>query len=115
MNNELRHPLTDLTAGSLLRLRDGEGRAVVVFGGQVWITLEDDTLRELARMADRFSTGVHIHVAEDTCDEDFCAEQHQMALIDRLANGGLMLSAAIFVAHETLNSRSASRRARWSV
>ena len=38
MNNELRHPLTDLTAGSILRLRDGQGMAVVVFEGLVWIT-----------------------------------------------------------------------------
>ncbi|HEY6511295.1 MAG TPA: DUF2917 domain-containing protein [Burkholderiaceae bacterium] len=42
MNNELRHPLTDLTAGSILRVRDGQGRAIVVFEGRVWITLEDD-------------------------------------------------------------------------
>ena len=42
MNNELRHPLTDLTAGSVLRVQDGEGRAIVVFEGQVWITMEDD-------------------------------------------------------------------------
>jgi len=42
MNNELRHPLTDLTAGSVLRVQDGEGRAIVVFEGQVWITLEND-------------------------------------------------------------------------
>lgn len=42
MNNELRHPLTNLSAGSLLRVRDGQGRAVVVFEGQVWITLDDD-------------------------------------------------------------------------
>jgi len=42
MNNELRHPLTELTAGSMLRLRDAQGLAVVVFEGQVWITLQDD-------------------------------------------------------------------------
>lgn len=42
MNNELRHPLTDLTAGSILRLRDGQGLAVVVFEGLVWITQSGD-------------------------------------------------------------------------
>jgi hypothetical protein len=42
MNNELRHPLTDLTAGSILRLRDGQGMAVVVFEGLVWITQSGD-------------------------------------------------------------------------
>jgi len=42
MDNELRHPLTDLTAGSMLRVRDGQGRAIVVFEGQVWITQDGD-------------------------------------------------------------------------
>jgi hypothetical protein len=42
MNNELRHPLTDLTAGSLLHVRDGQGRAVMVFEGRVWITQAGD-------------------------------------------------------------------------
>lgn len=42
MNNELRHPLIELTAGSTLRVQDGQGRAVVVFEGLVWITLEGD-------------------------------------------------------------------------
>jgi len=42
MDNELRHPLTDLTAGSMLRVYNGEGRAIVVFEGDVWITQHDD-------------------------------------------------------------------------
>ena len=42
MDNELRYPLTDLTAGSMLRVCDGKGRAIVVFEGQVWITQDDD-------------------------------------------------------------------------
>ncbi|MFI4930613.1 MAG: DUF2917 domain-containing protein [Burkholderiales bacterium] len=46
MNNELRHPLTELTAGSTLHVRDGQGRAVVVFEGQVWIT-QDSDLRDI--------------------------------------------------------------------
>jgi putative selenium metabolism protein SsnA len=65
-------------------------------GAHASFTLHDETLRELARMAERFSTGVHVHVAEDPCDEDFCAEQEQMALVDRLANHGLLQPEAIF-------------------
>jgi hypothetical protein len=42
MDHELHQALTDLTAGSTLRLRDGQGRAVVVFEGQVWITQDND-------------------------------------------------------------------------
>ena len=42
MDHELRHPLTDLRAGSMLRVRDGEGCAIVVFEGVVWITQHND-------------------------------------------------------------------------
>jgi Protein of unknown function (DUF2917) len=42
MNNELRHPLTALTAGSMLNVSDGQGLAIVVFEGLVWITQNDD-------------------------------------------------------------------------
>ena len=42
MDNELRHPLTELKAGSTLHLRDQQGYAVVVFEGQVWITQDGD-------------------------------------------------------------------------
>ncbi|HSW22637.1 MAG TPA: DUF2917 domain-containing protein, partial [Burkholderiaceae bacterium] len=42
MNNELRDPLTELASGSILRVRDGQGRAIVVFEGEVWITLQND-------------------------------------------------------------------------
>ncbi|HEU5294685.1 MAG TPA: DUF2917 domain-containing protein [Burkholderiaceae bacterium] len=42
MDHELRYPLTELTDGSLLRLCDAQGRAVVVFEGRVWITQEND-------------------------------------------------------------------------
>jgi len=46
MDHELRYPLTELTEGSLLRLCNAQGRAIVVFEGRVWITQEDD-LRDI--------------------------------------------------------------------
>ncbi|HSW27215.1 MAG TPA: DUF2917 domain-containing protein [Burkholderiaceae bacterium] len=55
MNNELRHPLTELTAGSILRLRDAQGLAVVVFEGQVWITLQDDPRDVVLAAGESFS------------------------------------------------------------
>jgi len=42
MDNELRYPLTELAAGSMLRLTNVRGRAIVVFEGRVWITQEGD-------------------------------------------------------------------------
>ncbi len=69
-------------------------------GAHAAFTLEDETLGELARMAEQFTSGVHIHVAEDLCDEEACNEQHQAALIDRLAGHGLLKQGNIF-AHGT--------------
>jgi hypothetical protein len=42
MNTELRQPLTELPEGRTLAVRNGRGRAIVVFSGQVWITQDDD-------------------------------------------------------------------------
>ena len=69
-------------------------------GAHAPFTLGDETLDELVRMADQFATGMHIHVAEDLCDEEACNEQHQAALIDRLAGHGLLNERNIF-AHGT--------------
>ena len=69
-------------------------------GAHAPFTLGDETLDELVRMADQFASGMHIHVAEDLCDEEFCNEQHQAALIDRLAGHGLLNERNIF-AHGT--------------
>ncbi len=69
-------------------------------GAHAAFTLEDETLDQLARLADQFSTGVHIHVAEDLCDEEICNEQHQVSLIDRLIGRGLVKPRSVF-AHGT--------------
>lgn len=42
MNTQLEHALTPLAAGRLLRIEAGQGRAVAVYHGQVWITQERD-------------------------------------------------------------------------
>ena len=55
MNHELRHPLTDLKAGSILRVCDGEGRAIVVFEGRVWITQSGDLRDTVLSAGESFS------------------------------------------------------------
>jgi len=69
-------------------------------GGHALFTLEDETLQELVLLANQFNTGVHLHVAEDVCDEEICQEEHQTLLIDRLNGYGLLLQDSIF-AHGT--------------
>ena len=69
-------------------------------GAHASFTLEDETLKQIVKLADQHATGVHIHVAEDLCDEDICNEQHQAALIDRL-NGFSLLQERNIFAHGT--------------
>ena len=47
-------------------------------------------------MAADFETGVHIHVAEDACDEEECQTEHQTFLIDRLASYKLLKPGSVF-------------------
>lgn len=42
MCTPLRHTLTDLPRGTLLRIDEGDGRVVAVFDGEVWLTQDND-------------------------------------------------------------------------
>ena len=66
-------------------------------GAHASFTLEDETLRQLAALAADFDTGVHIHVAEDVCDEEDCQEKFQTFLIDRLSGAKFLKQKMIFV------------------
>jgi len=65
-------------------------------GAHASFTLDDETLGQLVGLAADFGTGVHIHVAEDPCDEEDCQERHQQFLIDRLANARLLMAESVF-------------------
>lgn len=86
-----------------------DGRFAGLVGAHASFTLADDVLGELSRMADRHSTGVHIHVAEDPCDEAACRADHQISLIDRLDRHGLLRPSSVF-AHGTHLSPDAIAR-----
>lgn len=77
-----------------------DGRFAGLVGAHASFTLADDVLAELSRMAETYSTGVHIHVAEDPCDESACRAEHQISLIDRLDRHGLLTPSSVF-AHGT--------------
>jgi putative selenium metabolism protein SsnA len=65
-------------------------------GAHASFTLEDETLGQLAALAADFGTGVHMHVAEDPCDEEDCQTKYQQFLIDRLVGARLLLPESIF-------------------
>lgn len=76
--------------------RAPDGRSAGLVGAHASFTVEDETLGQLAELANDFETGVHIHVAEDPCDEEECQAEHQMFLIDRLASHKLLKPGSVF-------------------
>ncbi|MHC4064799.1 MAG: amidohydrolase family protein [Planctomycetota bacterium] len=80
--------------------RRGDGRFAGLVGAHALFTLEDSALDALAELTREFDTGLHIHLAEDACDEEACNAEHQMFLLDRLKAHGLLQPAALF-AHGT--------------
>ena len=70
-------------------------------GAHAAFTLEERTLEALAQLAGEFDRGVHIHVAEDSCDENRCQERFQILLIDHLANHGLLSKTDSLFVHCT--------------
>lgn len=68
--------------------RDGHFAALV--GAHAAFTLSDASLRACVELAEEYATGVHIHVAEDPCDDTICRGQYGSPLLDRLYNCGLI-------------------------
>ena len=80
-------------------------------GAHASFTLEDDSLDALADVAERYGSGVHIHVAEDPADEAHCREKHGQSLIDRLAGHGLLSAKAVYAHGTHLDKPSIDRLA----
>ncbi len=78
-------------------------------GAHASFTLEGETLDKLASLAEGFGVGVHIHVAEDPCDEEQCQAQNQTLLIDWLTGHGILRSDSI-LAHGTHLNEDAAKR-----
>ncbi|MFO0840315.1 MAG: amidohydrolase family protein [Phycisphaerae bacterium] len=78
--------------------RDGQFAALV--GAHASFTLDDEALDQLAALAFEQRSGVHIHVAEDPCDEAHCREKHQIALIERFSRHNLLRPESV-LAHGT--------------
>ncbi|MFT3786905.1 MAG: amidohydrolase family protein [Tepidisphaeraceae bacterium] len=65
-------------------------------GAHASFTLRDESLRKLVALADEFGVGVHIHVAEDPCDEAVTRSVYGNKLVDRLDYFGLLSPRHIF-------------------
>lgn len=64
-------------------------------GAHASFTLDDDTLDALSELAERFQTGVHIHVAEDRCDEEDSLRRCGKRVVQRLSDAGVLQPGSI--------------------
>ncbi len=64
-------------------------------GAHASFTLEDDSLAELSELARQHNTGVHIHVAEDACDEEDALRRSGKRAVARLNSAGIFGPSSI--------------------
>ncbi len=62
-------------------------------------TVEESTLEQAALLAEKYDSGVHIHVAEDKFDEDFTTYRWKKRVVERLADYGLINNPKTILAH----------------
>ncbi len=62
-------------------------------------TVDDGLLKAAVALAERHGTGIHIHVAEDTADQDHCLETYGKRVVERLKAAGALESPHTILAH----------------
>jgi putative selenium metabolism protein SsnA len=72
------------------------GQFGAVVGAHASFTLDNEALVGCADLANRLNSAIHIHVAEDPCDEQITLEKFGSRLLDRLALNGVMDVQCIF-------------------
>ena len=60
-------------------------------------TVGDELLNRAVELAQKHNTGIHVHVAEDAVDQEFCLKQYNKRVVQRYADAGVLdLSKSIF-------------------
>lgn len=62
-------------------------------------TLSDETLSAAAKLVEKHSSGVHIHVAEDKYDQQHCNESFGKSVVERLSDFGFLNSSKSILVH----------------
>jgi putative selenium metabolism protein SsnA len=74
----------------LLKCRNRtDGMFAGLVGAHAAFTMSDQTLQACVQLAAEHKTGVHIHAAEDPCDDKICRDEYGSSLVDRLKKSGL--------------------------
>lgn len=75
----------------------GGGQGLV--GMHASFTVGDELLGRCVAMADRFGTGLHVHVAEALSDEEHCRATYGKRCVERLRDAGALVSGRTILAH----------------
>ncbi len=62
-------------------------------------TVSDGLLKSAVDLAEKYNSGIHIHVAEDKVDQQCCIEDHQCRVIERLDKFGALDFSKTILAH----------------
>ena len=72
------------------------GHAASFVGAHACFTLSDESLAALNELAQQFDAPLHIHVAEDPCDDELSRSTYGKPLVARLEANGLIAERNIF-------------------
>ena len=62
-------------------------------------TVSDDTLKKAVTLAEKHSSGIHVHVAEDLHDQQHCLKEHNKRVIERFNDAGVLSFSKTILAH----------------
>jgi cytosine/adenosine deaminase-related metal-dependent hydrolase len=62
-------------------------------------TVSDGLLKSAVDLAEKYDSGIHIHVAEDKVDQQCCIQEHQCRVLERLDNYGALDFSKTILAH----------------
>lgn len=62
-------------------------------------TVSEDTMKKAVELAQKYNSGIHIHVAEDISDQEHCMEEYGKTVIERLNGYGILDLRKTILAH----------------
>ncbi len=75
------------------------GKRQGLVGLHASFTVNDETMEKSVEMMNRLNSGIHIHVAEDLYDQEFCIKKYGKRVITRLNEYGALKSSKTILGH----------------
>ena len=101
LKNEARRGLDENERFVVLCKKRNNGRFAGMVGAHASFTLNEESLAGCVVLAKELQVGVHIHVAEDLCDEAMTLAGYGQPLFDRFRKHGLLDQPDTIFAHGT--------------